>query len=92
MDGREISGIQLNGIINNINAPHLVYQYIHELYKRNLTPDRFIHSIDVCLALFKGNKLWCRRQRNLRSMLNDFYIMMNLDTISYDVLRTAYCN
>lgn len=71
LDGREITGIQIGGMYNNINKYHLIYQSVYDIiYNRNYTPPGFMSIPDLMQYLYLILDRTEKQAANIRSRVD----------------------
>lgn len=69
MDGKEITGIQLRGLMDSMNKYHMIYQMIYTLYERGQYSRVPVTIPDLILSLYKRVGTYSRERKHLRVKL-----------------------
>jgi hypothetical protein len=97
IDGQEVTGIQLRGLLENKNKYHLIYQMLYELvYERGYIPSGMLTIPSMVKALCLSLNMKERHSKNIYSrtnLLHGFNKFLNGDkTLLEEILKSRYPN
>jgi len=92
-NGKELSGLSLKGILNNIKNTHLVYMNIFNYILRN--PHLSVDLLGLMGTIYGGLKVGsrCKSRKTIIKSLYDFHhsIRHSFGLLTYDELRSYMC-
>jgi hypothetical protein len=79
-DGREITGIQLRGLLEVSSKYHLLYEAIYTLYSRGLHPRRFVSIPNLLISLLRRLNIHARQRKGLSIKIENLHAFRKYTT------------